>query len=85
MMTTLDQLRANAMLNLCENCKKVYDWLIAPGIKSILENYLKDWQNIESTVTQLVMKHKGIFKTKWIFDVKDSDNIENYSNDVDVE
>jgi len=84
-MTTLEHLRANAMLNLCENCKKVYDSLIHPGIKSILENYLKDWQNIESIITQMVMRHKEIFKSKWSFDVKDSDNIDNYANEVDVE
>lgn len=62
---TIAELQALAKLNFPdERCYQVYNAIIAPNIKDMIESYFKDWQTIEMQVTALVMKHKGIFKTK---------------------
>jgi len=61
---TIANLRRLAELNFGPQCYKQYKALIEPGIKSIIENYFSGWKNVESTVTQMVMKDKGVFKTE---------------------
>lgn len=79
---TIEGLRKLAELNFDPECYKKYLCLIEPGIKSIMENYFSGWKDLESFVTQMVMKHKGIFKTEFIVISLDSEDEEQY---VDVE
>lgn len=82
---TIASLRAMAELNFSPECYKKYLALIEPGIKSIIENYFSAWKNIESTITQTVMRHKGVFKTSTSVISNNPDEIEKYSHLLDVE
>lgn len=75
---TIANLRKLAELNFGPECYKKYLALIEPGIKSIIENYFSGWKNLESTINQMVMKHKGIFKTDLIVISIDSKADEQY-------
>jgi len=79
---TIEGLRKMAELNFDPECYKKYLALIEPGIKSMFENYFSGWKSLESTINQMVMKHKGIFKTDLIVISIDSKADEQY---VDVE
>jgi len=79
---TIEDLRMMAKLNFDSECYKKYLALIEPGIKSMFKNYFSGWKNLESTVNQMVMKHKGIFKTDLIVISIDSKADEQY---VDIE
>jgi hypothetical protein len=50
-------------LNLCEVCFREYKALIEPT-KSWLFKPLSDWRTVESHVTQMTMKFKGVFKCR---------------------
>ena len=82
---TIANLRKLAELNFGPECYKKYLALIEPGIKSIIENYFSAWKNIESTITQMVMRHKGVFKTNTSIISTNLDEIEKYSHLLDVE
>ena len=81
---SLKNLRKIAELNLCENCYEKYKAILEPTMKKWLLNPLSDWRNVESNITQMVMKLKGVFKTDLIFMSLDEDSNEKYANEVDV-
>src|SRR4030065_1297476 len=83
-MKTIKDLRQNAELNLCESCFQKYKMLIEPTIREWLSKPLSDWSEVESLVTRMVMKKKGVFKGKMIFISLDEDSNEKYSDEVDV-
>ncbi len=83
-MKTIEDLRKMAELNLCENCFQKYKMLIEPTIRDLLSNPLSDWSEVESHITQIVMKTKGIFKGKLIFISLDKGSNEKHSDKVDV-
>ena len=67
MVSRISELDALAKMNLPdERCYQVYKAMIEPNIKSMIESYFKDWQNIEMQVTSMVMKLKDIFTTSQI-------------------
>jgi hypothetical protein len=63
MVRTLEQLRKDAELNLCERCYRVYLAMIEPNIKVLIESRLHDWRFAENDITTMVLHHKGAFKT----------------------
>jgi len=81
---TIANLRSLAELNFGPECYKKYLALIEPGIKSIIENYFSGLKSFESNITRTVMRHKGVFKTSTSFISYDSDEIEKYSDLLDV-
>jgi hypothetical protein len=83
-MITIEDLRRMAELNLCENCFKNYKMLIEPTIRDWLSNPLSDWSEVELHITQMVMKTKGFFKGKLIFNSLDEDSNEKLSDKIDV-
>jgi len=83
-MKTIEDLRRIAELNLCENCFQKYKMFIEPTIGDWLSNPLSDWSEVESNITQIVMKTKGIFKGKLIFISLDEGSNEKHSDEVDV-
>lgn len=79
---TLEQLRLDAELNLCEKCYGVYLSFIEPNIRELIVKRLDDWRSTESDITQMVMKHRGVFKTDvWIIFIGEWDD--KYHEDVD--
>jgi hypothetical protein len=64
---TLEQLRRDVKLNLCDKCYQVYLGFIEPGIRELIVTRLDDMKSMESIITQMVMVHKGVFKTDMIF------------------
>ena len=83
-MKTIEDLRRIAELNLCENCFQKYKMFIEPTIRDWVSNPLSDWIEVESYVTQMVMKKKGIFKGNLIFISLDEGSKEKHSDEVDV-
>lgn len=81
---TIADIRKLAELNLTPECYKVYLQIIEPNVKSLIPNYLKDWQNIESYVNMTVMRHMGIFKTNISFLTIDDDAEAKYGKKLDV-
>jgi len=61
---SLKSLRRLAELNLCDECYPKYLGLIEGNVERMLLDSLYDWRSAESIVTQMVMRHKGIFKTR---------------------
>jgi len=59
---SLGRLRKVAKLNLCEKCYKTYLRVIEPSVGKFLFEPLSDFGEIQSYITQMVMKHKGVFK-----------------------
>jgi len=64
---TLEQLRRDVELNLCDKCYPKYLGFIEPGIRELIVTRLDDMKSMESIITQMVMIHKGVFKTDMIF------------------
>ena len=64
---TLEHIRRDVELNLCEKCYQVYLGFIEPGIRELIVTRLDDMKSMESIITQMVMIHKGVFKTDVIF------------------
>ena len=63
----LEQLRRNVKLNVCDKCYQVYLSFIEPGIRKLILTRLNDMRSMESNITQMVMIHKGVFKTDMVF------------------
>jgi hypothetical protein len=80
----IEQIRQIAKLNLSDDCYKAYLSMIEPGIRSIIQNYMRSWQDIESVVTRMVMVHKKIYKTDLQFVSLPHNAKEKYSEQVDV-
>jgi len=81
---TIANLRKLAELNFGPKCYEKYLALIEPSIKSIIENYFSGWKSVESTITQLVMRHKGVYKTNTSYTSIDPEELEKYSHLLDV-
>jgi len=64
---TIEDIRKLAELNLTPECYKIYLQIIEPNVKSLIPDYLRDWQNVESFVNMTVMRQMGIFKTNLTF------------------
>ena len=58
--------------------------MLEPTIKRRLLNPLSDWANVESNITQMVMKLKGVFKTDVIVLSLDDYSNEKHADEVDV-
>jgi hypothetical protein len=82
-MRTIEDLRKLAELNLCKDCFQKYRALIEPTIEYWLFVPLADWKQVESEVTQMVMKTKGIFKGEKFFYNLTEGNDKKYADDVD--
>ena len=80
----IESLRKVAELNLCKDCYQKYLALIEPSIKHLAFKPLDDWRNAESYITQMVMKHFGIFKGDMTIISLDEDEDEKYADQVDV-
>jgi len=82
---SIEDLKYLAKLNLCEECYSKYTAMIEPSIKHwwSLEPLIY-WREIESCITQIVMKHKGVFKGEIIFISIDEDMDEKFAEKVDV-
>lgn len=80
---SLKNLRKIAELNLCEDCYEKYKALLEPTIEKWLFNPLRDWRDVESCITRMVMKSKGVFKSDLIFISIDEDS-NKFANEVDV-
>ncbi len=63
-MGIIEELRKKAKLNFCDRCFQEYKALIEPTIEYLLSFPFADWRQVESEVTQMVMKKTGIFKGK---------------------
>jgi hypothetical protein len=61
-MNTLEDLRKLAKLHLCEDCFQKYVSLIEPTVSYWYYMPLGDWKQVESQITAIVMKVKGVFK-----------------------
>lgn len=81
---TIDDIRQLAKSNLTPECYETYLTIIHPNIKTIITNYLRNWQNVELYVTLTVMRHMGIFKTSLSFHSIDDDAEEKYGDKLDV-
>jgi len=81
---SIQKLRRIAELNLCENCYEKYKAILEPSIKQWLFKPLSNWREVESNITQMVMKFKCVFKTNVIFISLDGDSNEKYADEVDV-
>lgn len=79
----INKLRGIAKLNLCKECYNKYTALIEPNIIP-LSQPLPNWRGAESTLTQLVMKHEGVFKSDIIFISIDENMDEKWPGQVDV-
>ncbi len=71
-------------MNLCSECFLKYKALIEPNVKEWLFKPLSDWRTVESYVTQMVMKNKGVFKGESIFISLDEGDDEKYADAVDA-
>lgn len=81
----ISRLREFVKLNVSDDCYKAYESLIEPGIRTIIENYFRNWQDIESVVTRMVMVHKKIYKTSLQFLSLPNDAKEKFGDQVDVD
>jgi hypothetical protein len=85
---SVERLREIAELYFCENCYRKYMALIEPTVKRWLTMPFADWAEIESYVTQMVMKLEGVFKDKdtILISIDDDEKLsEDLSNKVDVD
>lgn len=84
-MGIIEDLRKRAESNFCERCFQEYKALIEPTIEYLLRFPFADWRQVESEVTQMVMKKKGIFKGKeFVYNL--TENVEGkYADCVDGE
>lgn len=80
MTLTLDQLRRLVELNMDKKHYEVYLQLIEPNIKSILKDYLKGWQDLETLVTRITLRAKGAYKNNTEVILSDNDDTSKYSD-----
>ncbi len=64
---TLEQLRRDVKLNLCEKCYPQYLGFFEPRIRKLIVTRLDDMRSMESIITQMVMIHNGVFKKDMVF------------------
>ncbi|MBI1829666.1 MAG: hypothetical protein HY222_02240 [Thaumarchaeota archaeon] len=81
----IEDIRQIAKLNLSDDCYKAYEMFIEPNIRSVIKNYLRNWQDVESVINRMVMIHKKIYKTDLQFISLSPDAIEKYNDQVDVD
>jgi hypothetical protein len=82
MRKTLEKLRRDVELNICERCYQVYLQFIEPNVRELIVKRLDDWRSTESIITQMVMKHRGVFKNDmWVISIREWDD--KYHEDVD--
>jgi len=85
---TVDFIRKLVEQNFCDKCSQKYKEFIEPSIQlriqSLLMVPLADWVQTESDITQIVMKHKGVFKGTAIF-ISLGKDVDKFSNMVDIE
>lgn len=84
MTRTLDQLRSVVELNMDRTHYEIYLRLIEPNIKSILDDYLKGWQNIESTINRIFFRIGGAYRTDSDFLLAQGDKIKDYEEYIDI-
>ncbi|HEY8110415.1 MAG TPA: hypothetical protein VIG05_06080 [Candidatus Nitrosotenuis sp.] len=84
MALTIEQLRKFAELNMDERCFSIYLHLIEPNIKAMLRDYLRGWQDLETLVTRMTMRSKGAYKTNLEVIFSKGDDMEKFSNEVDL-
>lgn len=79
----IEKLRRLAEQHLCEQCYKIYEYILEPNIMAIPPP-LSDWKQAESWVTLMVMKHKGVFRGDEMFFTVDEEADEEILQKVDV-
>jgi hypothetical protein len=84
MTLTLDQLRKLAELNMDEKHYGIYLSLIEPNIKSMLRDYLKGWQDLETLVTRIVLRAKRAYKSNTELIISDEDDHRKYGKYIDI-
>lgn len=84
MTLTLEQLRRLAQLNMDKKHYDVYLDLIEPNIKSMLKDYLKGWQDLETLVTRTVLRVKGAYKNKMEIILSDYDDPSKYEDYIEI-
>jgi hypothetical protein len=83
-LTTIENLRKNAELNLCPDYFKKYRAIIEPSIINYLAQPLDDFRQAESQITQIVMKTKGVFRGDiWVLSMDEGDE-KKVEDDIDV-
>jgi len=84
---SLEILRSVAKLNLCERCFQIYLTLIEPTAKEFLLVPLSDWGEIESNISWMALKSKGVFKKEktLVLELDEDESGEGLSEVVDVE
>jgi len=84
---SLEILRSVAKLNLCERCFQIYLSLIEPTAKEFLLAPLSDWGEIESNITWMTLKSKGVFKREnhIVVELDEEESGEGYSEIIDVD
>jgi len=83
-MKTIEDLRKLAELNLCKNCFQKYKAMIEPSMRNWLSEPLSDRREVESYITQIVMKTKGIFIGDTIIISFEEGEEEKVADEVDV-
>lgn len=78
----LSDIRLELEEELCAKCYREYLKIIEPRIKSLIENYFRDWQYIESIVTLLAMNAAGIFKHKMGYRDVEKESAEDFGDDL---
>ncbi|MGC1709039.1 MAG: hypothetical protein WA799_04460 [Nitrosotalea sp.] len=63
---------------------EAYLRIIEPNIESMLDDYLKGWQNIESTINRIFWRAKGAYKTDSDFLLAQGDNIKEYEEYIEI-
>lgn len=66
------------------DCFQMYKAFVRPGIESLLQNYFRDWQDIERILFMMVLKHNRVYKTSMMIFQIDEDGEEKWSNEIDV-
>lgn len=84
MPTSLKTLRKHAQLNLCPDCYNKYLATIEPSIESMVLDTFYSWRATESCITQMVMKHKGVFKSDFWFISLDKDDNSKFADQIDA-
>lgn len=84
MTLTIEGLRKLVELNMDEKCYSAYVHLIEPNIKSMLRDYLRGWQSLETLVIRMTMRSKGAYKTNLDVMFSEVDDKKKYEDSVDI-
>ena len=77
-MTTIEQLRKIAELNLCERCFVTYKEIIEPTVRNYLFSPLEEWRRAESNISQITLRIARAYKTEitvYNIDVSNFDSV----------